>query len=263
MGSNESSNIGEAIFAFLAEHLHFLYNPPLSAVIPLPYAIPTIALDIFINCIVIQHFKTPFYRLYTFFSVARCLAWFSYFYMYRASSTHFFYPIYELIPQNGWIPAFLVFFFYYVIYVKYFLEFTLTLNRFTVLAFPLAYVKLWKKIMLYIILIALLYPFLLTWHILYYGATSALLPTGYYLASMSRSNNSFNYMAVNVVYGLSVALMNIYICIKLFLRRKRNANVTTLTNNQGAEIELNLILFTCYLFIFALLVALCEVQFSE
>ncbi|KAI1710713.1 srg family chemoreceptor domain-containing protein [Ditylenchus destructor] len=188
MDRNESSNVADAIFAFLAG---YLYYPQLSGVIPLFYAIPTFALNIFVNYIMLRHLKTPFYRLYIFSNVAQCITWFSNYYMFRASITPFFYPIYALIPPSGWIPTLLNFIPYYALYVYYFLEFILTFNRFTVVAFPLLYTRLWKKIMSYVMIFALLYPILLTWHLIRTGATSVLSPSGYLIDADERLTGTY------------------------------------------------------------------------
>ncbi|KAI1710714.1 srg family chemoreceptor domain-containing protein [Ditylenchus destructor] len=209
MDRNESSNVADAIFAFLAG---YLYYPQLSGVIPLFYAIPTFALNIFVNYIMFRHLKTPFYRLYIFSNVAQCITWFTKYYMFRAAATPFFYPIYALIPPSGWIPTFLNFITYYALYVHYFLEFLLTFNRFTVVAFPLTY---------------------------------------------ARVSNSLYYVIITVIYLVFVTAMNLFICCKLFLMRKKNES-GSVSNKQGIEPEFNLFLFTCYLFVLQTLVGLCQ-----
>ncbi|KAI1700582.1 srg family chemoreceptor domain-containing protein [Ditylenchus destructor] len=254
MESNSSNTAADAIIFFVAK---WLSHPEISGLIPLPYAIPALMLDAFIGYILICYFKTPFYRLYLFSNITQCAHWITSYYLYRASGTHLFYPLYALIPSSGWIPTLLNFLGYYLVYLNFFFDWLLTVNRCTVFAFPFHYEMLWKRIMPYIILFGLSYPFIFTWHLIKTGATCTFYPmVGYAIDASEQLTGVSNslYMVIFIAFnGVSVAAMNLYICYKIFKHRKRNQSGSVGTNQQSRDPELNLFLFTCINFLLVVL----------
>ncbi|KAI1693938.1 serpentine type 7TM GPCR chemoreceptor sru domain-containing protein [Ditylenchus destructor] len=254
MEPNSSNTAADTIIFFVAK---WLYHPEISGLIPLPYAIPALMLDTFIGYILICYFKTPFYRLYLFSNTAQCAHWITSFYLYRASQTHLFYPLYAQIPSSGWIPTLLNFLGYYSVYLNFFFDWLLTVNRCTVFAFPFQYKTLWKRIMPYVILFGFSYPFIFTWHLIKTGATCTFIPTvGYSIDASEQLTGVSNslYMVIFIAfYGVSVVAMNLFICCKIFQHRKRNESGNVATNQQSSDPELNLFLFTCINFLLVVL----------
>ncbi|KAH7699454.1 Protein SRG-38, partial [Aphelenchoides avenae] len=232
-------------------------NPEnIKIVVALAYGVPSFTMSSLIVVAIVRSFKASFYRLYAVAAIADFMYWVVVFVSGRARNAPIFFPFYALLPKDGPILTAIVFLTYYLQWVQFGTTLSLALNRFSVIAWPHSYVKLWRKYFYHVNAVIFAYPVPLTYHIIfaggYVGWNNPSNPNDGYRVDVkedgTEKRNSMFMMIGSAVLGVLIVFMNVTIATSLY--RRRHVHLGKVDKEDTRDTETKLFLLTCIMFSF-------------
>ncbi|KAH7704294.1 Protein SRG-45 [Aphelenchoides avenae] len=228
----------------------------------LAYAIPSFIVSSVIVFAIVRSFKASFYRLYALAMTMDMIMWILWFVASRASNAPIFYPVYALLPEKGPLLTGIEFVAYYLSYVQYGTTLSFTLNRFSVVALPSVYVKLWKKYFYAVLAVIFVCPLPLTYHILVAGGYCRWDEAeNHYRIDVyedgTEKRNALFMMFGSALLGILVVCMNITIALVLY-RTRRTSLTGRVDKKDTRDTESKLFFLTCIMFSFTVVTAVIQ-----
>ena len=231
------------------------------AFVTFAYSIPTYLLYILILYVILVdknkiNFSTSFYKLFCLSAVINFIFHITSYFFFRATEIPFLIPVFKSLPENGFFMTLIPVIAYHTGVASAFVDFFISLNRFTVILLKEKFKEFWRKMMPWVYAIVLIVPNLCTWHLWLTDVRNkpyneSDIEQGYYWDENAKDNvpwmqNSRN-MSI-VIFGcvFPACFMNFYVCFHL-IKRKLSKNSLPAIYDEKQNIQLLIFTFLIFL----------------